>query len=556
MGRWGRIAVAGAVAAILLAAGWAWLGRPQMLVDAPTARVACLSYAPFRDGETPFDPNFIVPAERIAEDLAALGPYSDCVRIYSVGQGLDAVLPAARAAGIEVLMGLWLGSDPAANEREIEAGIRLANDYADTIRAVVVGNEVLLRRELTPEALAAYIDRVRSAVPVPVTYADVWEFWLRNAPLADHVDFITIHILPYWEDEPVAVENAIVHLDAVFDQVRTAFPGKTLLVGETGWPSAGRIRDDAEPGRVAQARFVREFLAYTSAEQLDYNLIEAFDQGWKRKLEGAVGGHWGIVQHDGVLKFPLTGPVREDERAWSGFGMSVGLALVLVFFALGNGSEKRIPVAAAIGAAAALAGVALTIQFDRIGETAIDLGEWLLEAGLVLLSALTAANIANWCALPSDARPQPESAQQLLRSARATFDLASRLGWLRLAGALIYLFVSICVIVDPRYRDLPVATVTIAAVGFMLVALVGRSNTVHAGDRLIGGLVLASGLIVLVREGTANDAAWVWAATGIAVALGWLVGLRPHRAVQREAENPRSTESRVSSNPTAPISVL
>jgi exo-beta-1,3-glucanase (GH17 family) len=556
MGRWGRIAVAGTVAAALLAAGWAWLGRPQILVDAPTARIACLSYAPFRDGETPFDPDFVVPAERIAEDLAALAPYSDCVRIYSVGQGLDAVLPAARAAGIEVLMGLWLGSDPAANEREIEAGIRLANEYADTIRAVVVGNEVLLRRELTPVALAAYIDRVRVAVPPPVTYADVWEFWLRNAPLAEHVDFITIHILPYWEDEPVAVENSIAHLDAVFDQVRAAFPDRILLVGETGWPSAGRIRDDAEPGRVAQARFVREFLAYTSAEHLDYNLIEAFDQGWKRRLEGAVGGHWGIVEHSGAMKFPLTGPVREDERAWSGFAMSFGLALVLVFFALRSSTETHLPAAGAVGAVAALAGAALTVQFDRIGETAIDLGEWLLEAGLVLLAALMAANIASWYALPASARLSPAPARQLLGAPRATFDLAARLGWLRLAGALVYLFVSLCVIVDPRYRDLPVATVAVAAVGFMLVALVGRRSTADAGDRLVGWLALAGGLIVLAREGIANDAAWVWAATGIGIALGWLVGLRAPRTVQREAENPRSTESRVSSSPTAPISVL
>lgn len=541
---------------MLLAAGWAWLGRPQTLVDAPTARIACLSYAPFRDGETPFDADFVVPAERIAEDLALLAPYSDCVRIYSVGQGLNEVLPAARAAGIEVLMGLWLGSDPVANEREIEAGIRLANEYADTIRAVVVGNEVLLRRELTPEALAAYIDRVRASVPTPVTYADVWEFWLRNAMLAEHVDFITIHILPYWEDEPVAVENAIAHLDAVFDRVHAAFPGRTLLVGETGWPSAGRIRDNAEPGRVAQARFVREFLAYSAAEHLDYNLIEAFDQGWKRKLEGAVGGHWGIVAHSGAMKFPLTGPVREDERAWNGFAMSFGLALVLIFFASRGRAGESVLSAAAIGGAAALAGAALTIQFDRVGETALDLGEFLLEAALALLACITAANVANWCAQDRDERPAPRATQFLLSGRFDGRDLAARLGWVRLAGTLVYLFVSICVIVDPRYRDLPVATVAIAAGGFMLIALVGRKNVVDAGDRLLGWLALAGGLVVLAREGTANDAAWVWAATGLGIALGWLVGVRALRTDQREAENPRSTESRVSSKPTAPISVL
>ena len=33
-------------------------------------------------------------------------------------------------------------------------------------------------------------------VTVPVTYADVWEYWLRNREVYEAVDFVTIHILP------------------------------------------------------------------------------------------------------------------------------------------------------------------------------------------------------------------------------------------------------------------------------------------------------------------------------------------------------------------------
>ena len=58
----------------------------------------------------------------------------------------------ATVLGMKVLLGVWIGRDSlkkGTNEKEIEIAVRMANDPAnkDVIRAVVVGNEVLLRRE-------------------------------------------------------------------------------------------------------------------------------------------------------------------------------------------------------------------------------------------------------------------------------------------------------------------------------------------------------------------------------------------------------------------------
>ena len=116
-------------------------------------------------------------------------------------------------------MGVWLGRDPAANEREMELGLAAAKRDAGTLRGIVVGNEVLLRRELTEKALAGYIERMNAATDVPVTYADVWEFWQAHPELAKVTDYVTIHILPYWEDEPVAPEKAIRHVADVYQRM-------------------------------------------------------------------------------------------------------------------------------------------------------------------------------------------------------------------------------------------------------------------------------------------------------------------------------------------------
>ena len=118
----------------------------------------------------------------------------------------------------------------------------------------MVGNEVLLRGEMTAADLAANIRSVKSQVTIPVTYADVWEFWLRHREVYDAVDFVTIHILPYWEDFPIRARHAAAHVDAIRKRMAVAFPGKEILIGETGWPSAGRMREGALPSRANQAQ--------------------------------------------------------------------------------------------------------------------------------------------------------------------------------------------------------------------------------------------------------------------------------------------------------------
>ena len=139
---------------------------------------------------------------------------------------------------------------------------------------------------------------------MPVTYADVWEFWMEHRGLAEHVSFVTIHILPYWEDHPVAIDVAIAHIVSIAEQMRAAFGGKDVLIGETGWPSAGRSRRAAVASRVNQARFFRQFSLAAAEHNLRYNFIEAFDQPWKRRMEGAMGGQWGLVQQRGRGKVP------------------------------------------------------------------------------------------------------------------------------------------------------------------------------------------------------------------------------------------------------------
>ena len=234
-----------------------------------------------------------------------------CVRTYGLDHGLDAVPAIARKLGLRVVLGAWIGRDAAANEIQLRRALDLARAYRDVVQLLVVGNEVLLRRELAPEALAALLARSRRESAVPVAYADVWEFWLRHGPvLRAHVDIVAAHILPYWEDDPVGSEQAVDHVYAIAARLQQNFGSTPVFIAETGWPAAGRQRGPAVPGRYEQAHFVRAMLARQAAQPLQFNLIEAFDQPWKRALEGAMGGAWGLL--DAVSYTHLTLPTNRE----------------------------------------------------------------------------------------------------------------------------------------------------------------------------------------------------------------------------------------------------
>ena len=195
-----------AVAALNLLWWW-WPNRPVEIAGWTSAPLQSVSFAPYRPGQSPLTRTFPTP-DQIEEDLqAACRARSAPSGPIPTGENLEAVPQRAGKYGLKVWHGAWLNDNDKENLEQINLLIDHANRYKDTVERVIVGNEVLLRKDLTANQLRRYIRQVKQRVSQPVTYADVWEFWLRNPSLADEVDFITIHILPYWEDEPIGLDR-------------------------------------------------------------------------------------------------------------------------------------------------------------------------------------------------------------------------------------------------------------------------------------------------------------------------------------------------------------
>ena len=288
-----------------------YLGSVNVLKDDSNSfsKLQCVSYAPYSKDESPFNKNYKLSKELVEKDLKLLSKYTNCIRTYS-SVGLEVIPQIARENNLKMLMGAWVSSDKIATKKELDTLIKLAKGNKDIVKAVIVGNEVLLRRDISAKQLYKYIKETKEALPnIKVTYADVWEFWLKNPQIKEVTDFVTIHILPYWEDNPMNINQAIKHLVKVRLEVEKTLGNKNILIGETGWPSEGRMREDVLPSKINQALFVREFVKVAQKYNWDYNIIEAFDQPWKRLSEGAVGGYWGLFDKDRMDKNVFKGEV-------------------------------------------------------------------------------------------------------------------------------------------------------------------------------------------------------------------------------------------------------
>ncbi len=501
-----------AASLVAIITAWWWLATPIALSRAPidpADKLECVSYAPFRGEQSPLIRTTQIPAEQIAQDMAQLAKISKCVRTYSIQNGLGQVPELAGKVGLKVIQGIWLGSNRINNLAEIASVVALTKEFPDVITSVVVGNEVLLRGEMTTQDLAATIRSVKSQVEVPVTYADVWEYWLRNREVYDAVDFLTIHILPYWEDIPIRASVAAGHVDSIRKRMAVAFPAKEILIGETGWPSTGRMREGALPSRANQARVVSEILQLAKLEKFRVNLIEAYDQPWKRQLEGTVGGYWGLINdQQRALKYPAGEPII-NFPLWKVY-LGGGLALCLAVFGTAFLTLRHRPWTPrllswlAVAVSATAAGILLGVAIDKMIAESLGVGGWmawgsLLAAGIV--SPIVAANaLMSGRSLPTFLDligPREERTRSLLT---VVLGLTLTVATLMAAQtALGFMF-------DPRYRDFPFAALTMAVLPLFGVMVLNRPpvGVRPIAEAVFAGLLVVTTLYTAFNEGPKN----------------------------------------------------
>lgn len=261
------------------------------------ARIHGFCFSPYIGGQAPGD---AVSGAQIRDRLTIIRPYTKWIRSFSCTDGHEQTPRIAHEMGLKTLVGAWLGTDPRINEREIEGAIAVARaGHADLL---AVGNEVLLREDLSEDELIGHLRRVKEAVPdVPVGYVDAYYLFEEHPRVAAECDVLFTNCYPFWEGCPLP--QAITYMQSMYRRTVAVAAGKRVVISETGWPQTGTAFHGAIPSAAGAISYFIDTCRWAARDGIELFYFAAFDEAWKAGIEGDVGAYWGLWDRDGIAKY-------------------------------------------------------------------------------------------------------------------------------------------------------------------------------------------------------------------------------------------------------------
>ena len=270
-----------------------------------TKPLAVIAYSPYRDGQAPGGGNHPTMAQ-VKADLMMLKPLVDGIRVYGTTDVSQGYIPAlCDELGIDLYLGAWIDGI-ASDEPNVHALAAIVNQNHPSIKVAIIGNEVLNRSTkngVTEDRMVQLVNLFKADLKVTgvkIAEADTYPQWMKGlTKLSAAVDLIIWHTYAYWSS--IDISNAALVVNGRYNDMLAMYPGKPMVLGETGWPTmVDHVATDMSSTSVAseanQARFYREALgAGFRARNLPAWMFDAIDEMWKATDgEGPVGSHWGI----------------------------------------------------------------------------------------------------------------------------------------------------------------------------------------------------------------------------------------------------------------------
>ena len=256
-----------------------------------------LCFSPYLEGQNIGDQ---LSKSQISQRMDIIAPYTNWVRSFSCTEGNEQTPKIAHKKHLKTMVGAWISDDKDQNEKEINALINLAK--FGLVDIAVVGNETLMREELTENELLEYIHRVKQAIPgVPVTYVDAYYQFIERPQLIDACDVILVNCYPFWEG--CSIEQSATYLKQMYAVTQKAANGKQVIISETGWPNQGESTKDAQPSEINAMKYFINTTNWAQQNEVPLFYFSSFDESWKVHHEGDVGARWGLWDTNEDLKF-------------------------------------------------------------------------------------------------------------------------------------------------------------------------------------------------------------------------------------------------------------
>lgn len=261
------------------------------------AKIHGICFSPYVEGQ---GPGTTIREQQLRDRLSVVAPYVRWVRTFSCTRGHEHVPQIAAELGLRSLVGIWLDNDRENNEAELAGGIAIAKSgHADIL---AIGNEVLLRGDLTEDELIEFIERAKANVPnTPVGYVDAYFKFVDHPRVTAACDVVLANCYPFWEGCPA--EHALLYMKEMYRRAESAAGGKPVIVAETGWPNIGSATDGAIPSYEGASKYFIDTYRWAEEDDIEIFYFSAFDEAWKVGKEGDVGAFWGLWDKDGKPKY-------------------------------------------------------------------------------------------------------------------------------------------------------------------------------------------------------------------------------------------------------------
>ena len=256
-----------------------------------------LCFSPYLEGQNIGDQ---LSESQITKRMDVIAPYTQWVRSFSCTDGNELIPKVAQQKELKTMVGAWIGDDKTQNEKEIKALIELGE--SGFVDIAVVGNETLMRGELSEEELLAYINRVKKALPgIPVGYVDAYYQFEKRSKLIDACDVILVNCYPFWEG--CNIEESALYLKQMYAVTQQFAKGKPVIISETGWPNKGARLESAQPTENNAMKYFIDSSNWAQKNEIPLFYFSSFDESWKVHHEGDVGARWGLWDKNEKLKF-------------------------------------------------------------------------------------------------------------------------------------------------------------------------------------------------------------------------------------------------------------
>lgn len=291
----------------------------------PYGRAIC--YSGFREGQHPGGqyPSY----DQVKEDLLLLQGHWKYLRLYDCDPHSETVLEVIRKEGLDfqLMLGAYIEAEMnnfgcpwggvhteeqlernrTENLKRINRLIDLANEYPDIICSLSSGNEACVDwtdHYVPVKRVVEYTKLIKKGAKQPVTFCENYVPWLSKLkPLAEVVDFISIHTYPVWEYKHI--HEALDYTKENFYSVADLYPDKPVVITEAGWTTNANDRGiNAENvNERMQEIYYKDLMEWTDAEQILTFVFEAFDEPWKGSPDPLEPEkHWGLFKVDRTPK--------------------------------------------------------------------------------------------------------------------------------------------------------------------------------------------------------------------------------------------------------------